>query len=57
MVPFFLADGVLALVNTKAEGIFQMPGDPDAVASLKVLLGRGSYTLEGVDDPDLPVAN
>lgn len=45
----FLADGVLVLGGTKAEGIFRVPGDSDAVAALKMWLDRSSYTLEGVD--------
>jgi hypothetical protein len=52
----FLADGVLALGGTKAEGIFRVPGDSDAVAALKMRLDRGSYTLEGVDDPNVPAS-
>ncbi|KAH9986741.1 hypothetical protein BJV74DRAFT_774723 [Russula compacta] len=59
MVPIvlpFLADGVLALGGTKAEGIFRVPGDSDAVAILKMRLDRGSYTLEGVDDPHVPAS-
>ena len=48
-----LADGVLALSGTKAQGIFRVPGDSDAVAALKMRLDRGSYTLEGVDDPHI----
>ncbi|KAI0256424.1 hypothetical protein BJV78DRAFT_1273252 [Lactifluus subvellereus] len=52
----FLADGVLALGGTKAEGIFRVPGDSDAVAALKMRLDRGSYTLEGVDDPHVPAS-
>ncbi|KAH9022842.1 hypothetical protein EDB85DRAFT_2293116 [Lactarius pseudohatsudake] len=47
----FLVDGVFALGGTKSEGIFRIPGDSDAVAALKMRLDRGSYTLEGVDDP------
>jgi len=45
----FLADGVLVLGGTKAEDIFRMPGDSDAIATLKMWLDRGSYMLEGVD--------
>ncbi|KAI0288123.1 hypothetical protein BC826DRAFT_1107936 [Russula brevipes] len=52
----FLADGVLALGGTKAEGIFRVPGDSDAVAALKMRLDRGAYTLEGVDDPHVPAS-
>ncbi|KAI0295862.1 hypothetical protein B0F90DRAFT_1749029 [Multifurca ochricompacta] len=52
----FLADGVLALGGTKAEGIFRVPGDSDAVATLKMRLDCGSYTLEGVDDPHVPAS-
>jgi Rho GTPase-activating protein 39 len=52
----FLADGVLALGGTKAEGIFRVPGDSDGVASLKMRLDRGAYTLEGVDDPHVPAS-
>ncbi|TFK47061.1 Rho GTPase activation protein [Heliocybe sulcata] len=47
----FLADGILALGGTKAEGIFRVPGDGDSVAELKLRLDQGYYTLEGVDDP------
>ncbi|KAI0259211.1 hypothetical protein BC834DRAFT_1018360 [Gloeopeniophorella convolvens] len=52
----FLADGVLALGGTKAEGIFRVPGDAEAVAALKMRLDRGAYTLEGVDDPHVPAS-
>ncbi|KAH9163943.1 MyTH4 domain-containing protein [Lactarius sanguifluus] len=48
--------GVLALGGTKSEGIFRIPGDSDAVAALKMRLDRGSYTLEGVDDPHVPAS-
>lgn len=47
----FLADGILALGGTKAEGIFRVPGDNDAVSELKLRIDRGYYTLDGVDDP------
>lgn len=47
----FLADGILALGGTKAEGIFRVPGDNDSVSGLKLRIDRGYYTLEGVDDP------
>ncbi|PPQ77223.1 hypothetical protein CVT25_011069 [Psilocybe cyanescens] len=47
----FLADGILALGGTKAEGIFRVPGDNDSVSALKLRIDRGYYTLEGVDDP------
>ena len=52
----FLDDGVLELGGTKAEGIFRMPGDSDAVTSLKMRLDRGAYTLEGVDDSHVPAS-
>lgn len=47
----FLADGILALGGTKAEGIFRVPGDSDSVSELKLRIDRGYYTLESVDDP------
>ncbi|KAF8973177.1 hypothetical protein BDZ97DRAFT_1912748 [Flammula alnicola] len=47
----FLADGILALGGTKAEGIFRVPGDNDSVSGLKLRIDRGYYTLDGVDDP------
>jgi hypothetical protein len=47
----FLADGILALGGAKAEGIFRVPGDGDAVAELRTRIDRGFYTLAGVDDP------
>ena len=47
----FLADGILALGGTKAEGIFRVPGDGDLVSDLKLRIDRGYYSLEGVDDP------
>ncbi|EGN99612.1 hypothetical protein SERLA73DRAFT_53461 [Serpula lacrymans var. lacrymans S7.3] len=47
----FLADGILALGGTKAEGIFRVPGDGDSVSELKLRIDRGYYTLDGVDDP------
>jgi len=55
-VPIVLSffTGVLVLGSTKAEGIFRMPGDSDAIAFLKIRLGRGSYTL--VDDPHVPAS-
>ncbi len=57
MLPF-LADGVLVLGGTKAEGIFRVPGDSDAVAALKMWLDsdRSSYTLEGVDGSHVPAS-
>jgi hypothetical protein len=47
----FLADGILALGGTRAEGIFRVPGDNDSVSGLKLRIDRGYYTLDGVDDP------
>ncbi|KIP02863.1 hypothetical protein PHLGIDRAFT_122081 [Phlebiopsis gigantea 11061_1 CR5-6] len=47
----FLADGILALGGTKAEGIFRVPGDGDLVSELKLRLDQGYYTLDGFDDP------
>ncbi|KAF9476361.1 hypothetical protein BDN70DRAFT_882529 [Pholiota conissans] len=47
----FLADGILALGGTKAEGIFRVPGDNDSVSGLKLRIDRGYYTLDSVDDP------
>lgn len=47
----FLADGILALGGSKAEGIFRVPGDGDAVSELRLRIDRGYYTLDGVDDP------
>ncbi|KIK39188.1 hypothetical protein CY34DRAFT_808572 [Suillus luteus UH-Slu-Lm8-n1] len=47
----FLADGILALGGTKAEGIFRVPGDSDSVSELKLRIDRGYYTLDSVDDP------
>ncbi|KAJ7287766.1 hypothetical protein C8J57DRAFT_1284865 [Mycena rebaudengoi] len=47
----FLADGILALGGTKAEGIFRVPGDGDSVSDLKLRIDKGTYTLDGVDDP------
>ncbi|KAJ7594657.1 hypothetical protein C8J56DRAFT_444915 [Mycena floridula] len=49
----FLADGILALGGTKAEGIFRVPGDGDSVSELKLRIDRGYYTLDGVDDPHI----
>ncbi|KAH9040844.1 hypothetical protein EDB84DRAFT_1576937 [Lactarius hengduanensis] len=40
----------------QSQGIFRVPGDSDAVAALKTRLDRGSYTLEGVDDPHMPAS-
>ncbi|KAJ6558505.1 hypothetical protein DFH09DRAFT_1163029 [Mycena vulgaris] len=47
----FLADGILALGGSKAEGIFRVPGDGDSVSELKLRIDKGYYTLDGVDDP------
>ena len=47
----FLADGILALGGTKAEGIFRVPGDGDLVSELKLRIDQGYYTLDGFDDP------
>ncbi|GJE99020.1 RhoGAP-domain-containing protein [Phanerochaete sordida] len=47
----FLADGILALGGTKAEGIFRVPGDGDLVSELKLRIDKGYYTLDGFDDP------
>ncbi|EJD37788.1 Rho GTPase activation protein [Auricularia subglabra TFB-10046 SS5] len=52
----FLADGILALGGTRAEGIFRVPGDGDAVAELKLRIDRGYYTLDGIDDPHVPAS-
>ena len=52
----FLADGILALGGTHAEGIFRVPGDGDAVAELKLRIDRGFYNLEGIDDPHVPAS-
>ncbi|THV06714.1 hypothetical protein K435DRAFT_773060 [Dendrothele bispora CBS 962.96] len=49
----FLADGILALGGTKAEGIFRVPGDADSVSELKLRIDRGYYNLDGVDDPHI----
>jgi hypothetical protein len=49
----FLADGMLALGGTKAEGIFRVPGDGDSVSELKLRIDRGYYTLDDVDDPHI----
>ncbi|KAF8909878.1 Rho GTPase activation protein [Mucidula mucida] len=49
----FLADGILALGGTKAEGIFRVPGDGDSVSDLKLRIDKGYYTLDGVDDPHI----
>ena len=35
----------------KAEGIFRVPGDGDAVSELKLRIDKGYYTLDGFDDP------
>ncbi|KAL7423882.1 hypothetical protein Q5752_001467 [Cryptotrichosporon argae] len=47
----FLADGILALGGTHAEGIFRVPGDGDSVGELKARIDRGHYQLTGIDDP------
>ncbi|KZT56655.1 Rho GTPase activation protein [Calocera cornea HHB12733] len=47
----FLCSGILALGGMKEEGIFRLPGDTDAVASLRLRIERGHYHLEGVEDP------
>jgi hypothetical protein len=47
----FLADGILALGGTKAEGIFRIPGDSEGVSELKLRIDKGHYNLEGVEDP------
>jgi len=47
----FLADGILALGGTKAEGIFRVPGDGDGVSELKLRINKGHYNLEGMEDP------
>lgn len=52
----FLADGILALGGTKAEGIFRVPGDSDAVSELKLRIEKGYYSLDGVDDPHVPAS-
>ncbi|EMD32094.1 hypothetical protein CERSUDRAFT_119077 [Gelatoporia subvermispora B] len=52
----FLADGILALGGTKAEGIFRVPGDADAVSDLKLRIEKGYYSLDGVDDPHVPAS-
>ncbi|KAI0027659.1 Rho GTPase activation protein [Vararia minispora EC-137] len=52
----FLADGILALGGTRAEGLFRVPGDGDAVAALRTRIDRGVYTLDGIDDPHVPAS-
>jgi len=52
----FLADGILALGGTKSEGIFRVPGDADAVSSLRLRIDKGIYTLDGIDDPHVPAS-
>jgi hypothetical protein len=52
----FLADGILALGGARAEGLFRVPGDADAVAALRVQLERGTYTLGALDDPHVPAS-
>jgi hypothetical protein len=47
----FLADGIIALGGLRAEGIFRVPGDGDAVSALRVRLDRGQYALGEIDDP------
>lgn len=47
----FLADGILALGGTEAEGVFRVPGDADIIAQLKAHIDRGQYQLSGVEDP------
>ncbi|KAF8633637.1 hypothetical protein AX15_001324 [Amanita polypyramis BW_CC] len=52
----FLADGILALGGSRAEGIFRVPGDSDSVSELKLRIDRGYYNLDGVDDPHVPAS-
>jgi hypothetical protein len=52
----FLADGILALGGTKAEGIFRVPGDSDMISELKLRIDKGYYTLDGIDDPHVPAS-
>ncbi|KIM79002.1 hypothetical protein PILCRDRAFT_573568 [Piloderma croceum F 1598] len=49
----FLADGMLALGGTKAEGIFRVPGDGDSISELKLRIDRGYYTLDDIEDPHI----
>eukprot|EP01136_Pigoraptor_vietnamica_P027805 Opistho-1_new@84545 len=48
-----LADAVLRLGGEKAEGIFRVPGDMDAVAALKLQIEKGDYDIKA-DDPHVP---
>ncbi|KAF8574247.1 hypothetical protein K439DRAFT_1372903 [Ramaria rubella] len=52
----FLADGILALGGTKQEGIFRVPGDADTVSELRLRIDKGIYTLDGIDDPNVPAS-
>eukprot|EP01137_Pigoraptor_chileana_P021021 Opistho-2@84196 len=48
-----LCDAVIRLGGEKAEGIFRVPGDMDAVAALKLQIEKGDYEIKS-DEPHVP---
>jgi len=44
----FLVDGILKLKGHKTEGIFRVPGEIEAVSSLKCRIESGNYSLKGI---------
>lgn len=52
----FLAESVLKLKGTSAEGIFRVPGFIDEVQLLRTRIEKGQYSLEGISDPSTPAS-
>ncbi|KND03644.1 uncharacterized protein SPPG_01117 [Spizellomyces punctatus DAOM BR117] len=50
----FLADAIIHLNGCRAEGIFRVPGDADAVTELRMRVEKGDYSVMGISDPNVP---
>ncbi|TPX68495.1 hypothetical protein SpCBS45565_g03096 [Spizellomyces sp. 'palustris'] len=48
----FLADAIIHLNGCRAEGIFRVPGDADAVTELRMRVEKGDYSVTGISDPN-----
>ena len=44
----FLVDSIFKLKGHKTEGIFRVPGEIEAVSSLKCRIENGNYSLKGI---------
>lgn len=52
----FLAESILKLGGTTAEGIFRVPGFIDEVQMLRLRIERGQYSIDGIADPSTPAS-